>query len=405
MRSGNIAIITHVNPFASGSGQIQRVYNTLLAIAADWDTITVYTLAHDLERKEKVQQLLAVNPSLRVVYLKQPRMLNLLKPAFHLLPYLGFGKPSNWIIPFIFRQLDVNLFSSCNCVLFEYWHLYKLAVKIKSRNIKVVCDTHNILLGSFKEYIAKKKLPASYKRYLVNSYRRLEFKKALGSFNALIAINKEEEAIYKKEFPANQIIYCPMGVKLAKSSFLQHSNGAGKYFTVVYYGGLGNPRNSRAALEVYSALFESSTLAKLPLIYKILGSDPPRQLTDLSLANSSVKVPGFVEDLSTALSGVDLAVIPFEGKYGFRSRLIELMYYGIPVLTTRDAVWGMGFNSGTDIFIYEPGDNLQEIIIELLNDTDKRKLVSQNAKAKVEKEFTFETTYGKLSGELKKMTA
>ena len=81
-----------------------------------------------------------------------------------------------------------------------------------------------------------------------------------------------------------------------------------------------------------------------------------------------MKVPGYVEDLSSILSDVDLAVIPFEGKYGFRSRLIELMYYGIPVLTTEDAIWGMGFTPGIDIFIFHPNENLGDKIMQLLND-------------------------------------
>jgi Glycosyltransferase len=405
VKSGDIAIVTHVNPFSSGSGQIQRVFNSLLAIAQDWEKVTVYTLHPEKSNPGKLQEVININTSVRVVYLKPPAFLQVLKPVFYLLPYLGFGKSSNWILPVIFRQLDRTVFKNCDVVLFEYWHLYKLARKIRSGKTKVVCDTHNILLGSFKEYISgKKKLPRFYKTYLVNSYRRLEFKKALGpSFDALIAINKEEEAIYKNQLPGKEIFYCPMGVKLPGTSFLKTANGSKKIFTIVYYGGLGNPRNTNAALEVYKSVVGSGAFKTHHLNYKIIGSDPPKVLSDLAMKDPAVQVLGFVEDLAAALSDADLAVIPFEGKYGFRSRLIELMHFGVPVLTTRDAVWGMGFIEGTHLFIYEHGENLGEKIIQLLDDAVKRNQIALNAKSFIESEFTFEATYLKLSRELKKM--
>jgi glycosyltransferase involved in cell wall biosynthesis len=407
VRSGEIAIVTHVNPFSSGSGQIQRVFNSLLAIAKDWDKISVYTLHPEQSNPGKLQEVININTSVKVVYLKLPALLPVLKPVFYLLPYLGFGKSSNWILPFIFRQLDKKVFRNCDLVLFEYWHLYKLARKIRSKKTKVICDTHNILLGSFKEFISgKKSLPGFYKTYLVNSYRRLEFKKALGpSFDALIAINKEEEAIYKNQLPGKEILYCPMGVKLPPFAFLKTVNQSKKTFTIVYYGGLSNPRNTNAALEVYNSITGSHAFETQTWNYKVIGSGPPKVLSDLAIQDPSVQVLGFVEDLGAALSDADLAVIPFEGKYGFRSRLIELMHYGVPVLTTRDAIWGMGFIEGTHLFIYENGENLGEKIMQLLSDPAKRNRVALNAKSFIETEFTFEATYLKLSRELKKMIA
>ena len=110
---------------------------------------------------------------------------------------------------------------------------------------------------------------------------------------------------------------------------------------------------------------------------------------------------GFVEDLSFAFQNIDLAVIPFEGKYGFRSRLIELMHYGIPVLTTNDAVWGMGFEHNLNIIIYK--DDLPFAIKNSLNDYNLRNRVAVNAKKKIEEEFTFETTYQKFAFDLHKI--
>ena len=398
--------MSHVNPFSSGSGQVQRVYNSLVALAEDWNTITVYTLNADKSDHRKLNEVLTLNPGVKVVYLKSPSALKVLNPVFHLLPYLGLGKSSNWVLPFIFKQLDKKTFDNYDCVLFEYWHLYRLARKIRSGKLKVVCDTHNILLGSFREYIAAKPLPGFYKKYLINNYRKLEFNKALsGSFDELVAINREEETILKNEFPGVKVFYCPMGVKLPYLIPAHNNNKPTNLNTIVYYGGLANPRNTNAAIEVYRSLNGKSLSEKSNLVYKIIGSGAPKVLTDLAVSNEWVKVPGYVEDLSSILSDVDLAVIPFEGKYGFRSRLIELMYYGIPVLTTEDAIWGMGFTPGIDIFIFHPNENLGDKIMQLLNDEPSRQMISTNAKTRVQNEFTFDATYRELSQELKRLIA
>ena len=81
------------------------------------------------------------------------------------------------------------------------------------------------------------------------------------------------------------------------------------------------------------------------------------------------------------------------------------MYYGIPVLTTEDAIWGMGFTPGVDIFIYHSHESLKDRIMKILNDEPGRKMISANAKLLVQKEFTFDATYRKLSRELKQLIA
>ena len=222
------------------------------------------------------------------------------------------------------------------------------------------------------------------------------------SFDALIAINKEEESILRKEFPGKKILYCPMGVKFQQSTITEEKSSPGSY-TIAYYGGLGNPRNVAAAMVVYGAL-RKSMMSNKNLHYKIIGSNPPEQLRDLANKNQSVTITGYVDDLAGVLRDVVLAVIPFEGKYGFRSRIIELMFYGVPVLTTQDAIWGMGFTDKKNIFIYNKDQDLETIIMQLLHNAQERDDVAKNAKKKVDDEFTFHATYDSMARELKRLT-
>lgn len=395
MQTKKIAIVSHVNPFSKGSGQVERVYNTMLALASEWNEITLYTLNENQSSPKKIENLKVINSGVKIIYLKNKKPNLLLAFLFKLLPYLGYGKDSNFSIPFLFNGIEKELENNFDVVLFEYWHLHKMAQRLKEKGLFIICDTHNILLNSYKEFVGLKLwIPNFYKRFLINRYEKLEFEVALkNSFNLLIAINKEEEEIFKKRYPKQLIYYFPMGIKLIP--FLINEKKYKKEFSILYYGGLSSERNYKAAIQVMDAL---SSIKEVDVSLKIIGSNPPVFLKEKVDKNSNVTLLGFVEDLSFAFQNIDLAVIPFEGKYGFRSRLIELMHFGIPVLTTNDAVWGMGFEHNVNIIIYK--DNLPFAIKNSLNNYNLRNRVAVNAKKKIEEEFTFEKTYQKFAVDL-----
>lgn len=400
MHNHKIAMVTHVNPFSVGSGQVQRVYNTLLALAETWDSITIYTYNEQVALKERVNSLLKINSNIEIIYVKAPFYLKYISPLFHLFFYFGFGKPSNWEIPILFKSIQRDIVNKkFQKVIFEYWHLYEMASKIKTNQNLIICDTHDILSNAYLESLSLIKwMPSFYKKFLLDRYKRLEFDVGLQKFDMLIAINKKEEAFYLEKFPNKKIYFCPMGIKFPEIEInIKDKFKKKDTFKVLYYGGLGSVKNANDALKVFNIVKEINAKNSNYIKCIVIGSNPSKGFVNLLSEDTNVEVLGFVENLSTAFKDIDLAVIPFSGKYGFRSRLIELMYYGVPILTTNDSVWGMGFEHDKNIFIYENENDLSENVIQLLNDAAIRNKIALNARQKVNEEFTFENTYLKLS--------
>ncbi|MVO07695.1 glycosyltransferase [Flavobacterium sp. TP390] len=397
MKSKRIAVVSHVNPFSKGSGQVERVYNTLLALAYEWEELTIYTLHENKSHPNKMEVLCSINKRISIVYVKNKKPNWIVAFLFKFLPYLGYGKESNFSIPFLFDGIEKELATQFDVVLFEYWHLYKLAKRLKNRGIFVICDTHNILLNSFTEFIRKKKwLPKIYQSFLIKKYAHLEFEIALKeNFNLIIAINKEEENILKIKFPNQKIYYFPMGIKFNPIASWRNSKEIHNHYTIVYYGGLSSIRNSHAALQVIQAV---EKIQEIEIHMIIVGSNAPSFLKDYIAKKKGITLLGFVENLEEAFEGVDLAVIPFEGKYGFRSRLIELMHYEIPILTTEDAIWGMGFKDKVNVLV--SSGTWEKDIKKALKDERLRMQIAKNAKNKIEEEFTFENTYLKFVSDL-----
>jgi len=113
------------------------------------------------------------------------------------------------------------------------------------------------------------------------------------------------------------------------------------------------------------------------------------------------EVMGFVADLGAATTDVQLAVIPWQGKYGFRSRIIELMALGIPVLTTYDAVWGMGLTNGNQLLLINDFEKEALPVLErLLQDRSELQAMALRARRFVEEVYSYEESYGRLGVKL-----
>lgn len=384
-----ILIVSHVNPFTGLSGQSQRVYNTLIAFGYVGFRIKLITMHKALVEPEKFERLLKNCKEIEVEFLEEPISMKLMALWFKFLPWLGFGKSSNFELPYVFEKRLNKITAGKGIVLFEYWHLHASAKRLSKIGYTTICDTHNILSGSFKEYLEEIRiLPNWYRKYLFKSYQKLEFDKALKSFDKLIAINQEEQYIYNEKFPLKEVFYCPMGIDF--NNFSKPKSIKGNKLVILYYGGLGNPRNVNEAIAVYEYFVKEN-----PNIdeYRVVGSNPPSRLKDLIKVDPRIIVTGFVNDLSDVFSGITLAIIPFWGKFGFRSRIIELMFYHIPVLTTSESVWGMGFTPDKEIFLFEDYKEMKLKAETLIKNQSLLEDVSRAAKLKIENTYSFASTY------------
>jgi glycosyltransferase involved in cell wall biosynthesis len=128
-----------------------------------------------------------------------------------------------------------------------------------------------------------------------------------------------------------------------------------------------------------------------------VGSDPPDHILELD-KDKRVKVTGFVENVQEVLKTMTLVICPFSGEFGFRSRLIEIMALGVPVVATKDAAYGMGLKNGAGIFLANEDCDLAEACLTLMKDRCFLAEHSRLARLQIENKFSFELTYGKFPG-------
>src|SRR5690606_14691233 len=93
---------------------------------------------------------------------------------------------------------------------------------------------------------------------------------------------------------------------------------------IAYYGGLGSPHNQRDALQCYEEIMPTVWAHFPDVELWIVGSRPPATIQALAEQDSRVTVTGFVERVQDVLQTMTAVLCPWTGKYGFRSRLIEV---------------------------------------------------------------------------------
>jgi glycosyltransferase involved in cell wall biosynthesis len=285
-----------------------------------------------------------------------------------------------------------------DCVLFEYWHAVDSVAVFQSRGIPCVLDMHNVLWQAYLQQLDGVRDRVQWlKRWTTDRYRVRE-ERAWSRFDGVIAINQEELGYVRERIPqTTKLFYAPMGTDL---SLWPYSWEPSEPPRVAYYGGLGTLHNQQAALqcaqEIMPEIWRSYPQAEL----WIVGSHPPEHVRALASSDPRIRVTGFVEDVQQVLRTMTLVLCPWYGTYGFRSRLIEVMALGVPVVATPDATYGMGLGHGSGILFGQESRGLSEQALDLLRNRDYAAQQSRLARQQMEQFFSLDVTYRKLMSDL-----
>lgn len=399
MAPRRLLVLSHVLPFPGSAGQEQRVHYTLLT-ASERFHVTFATSVESARAGEVRKKLSALCDE--VVLLPSRYHYNKVARTWHraasVLYALATGlKRSNYVIGKLefspSRVAKVVAEGKYDCVLFEYWHAEASARLLGEQHVPSVLDMHDVLWqGRAQRLMERKMLPAAWQRWLVERYKRRE-ERAWTAFDAIIAINRDEQEYVRQVSGATDVFYAPMGTDLARWPY---SWTPALPQRVAYYGSLGTSHNERSAQECYREIMPEIWRSQPETELWLVGGKPPRSLRAIAEADRRVVVTGFVPDVQEVLRTMTVVVCPWKGTYGFRSRLVEVMALGVPVVTSPDAVAGMELVEGEGIYIGADSRALATHAVTLLSDAGLACQQSRLARGQVERLFSLDITYRRL---------
>ncbi len=396
-----LLIVSHVLPFPSSTGQQQRVLQTVKSLSENFH-ITFATVAEEPGAARR--DLMAISDDAVVLRSAYPSwgpavlMHKLAAGAFAM--YTGM-KTSNYTIGHVELSPDRLLphieNRSFDCALFEYWHAESLVPALHAKGIPCVLDMHNVLWQARARELDGLSTIAPWAMQIqINRYKRRE-EQTWSRFDGIVAISFGElEYVLSRVPSSTTVFYAPMGVDIANWPFRREVREPPR---VVYYGGLGNRHNQlgvqRCAQQIMPRVWTSFPEAE----FWIVGTNPPAEILKLT-RDQRIHVTGFVERPQDLLATMSVALCPWSGRFGFRSRLVELMSAGVPVVATPDAVFGMGLAENHTVLTAESDVELAGHVMTLLSTPESANQLSRRGRRVVERKFTVKATYGEFSRQL-----
>lgn len=119
---------------------------------------------------------------------------------------------------------------------------------------------------------------------------------------------------------------------------------------LMFIGSFAHPPNEEGIIWFIEYIFPLIN-RKIPDIHPtIVGSEPTERL--LNMANPSVTVTGYVEDVSEYFNDNKVFIAPLPHGAGVKGKIGQSFSYGLPVVTTSIGAEGMHLTDGLNVLIF-----------------------------------------------------
>ena len=208
-----------------------------------------------------------------------------------------------------------------------------------------------------------------YLKRLARDLKRFELETSNAS-NGILTITENDTSVFKKLG-----IHVPMlhiGVSVTIPEYTHNYSHRG-----LFHLGAMNWRPNVEAVDTLLKYLPVWLEKDEDIVVSIAGLQASERYDHLESKN--IKVKGFVPDLAAFVKEQGILVAPIQSGSGVRIKILEMMAYGIPVITTTLGAQGISDCSG--ILIADDHEALATAVYTLRNDENKRKELGESAKS------------------------
>jgi glycosyltransferase involved in cell wall biosynthesis len=129
----------------------------------------------------------------------------------------------------------------------------------------------------------------------------------------------------------------------------------------------------------------------------IIGKNPPADFLQLQEKHpQSIKVTGYVEDLTPYFEQAGVMVIAVRAGGGMRVRILEAFARGMTVVTTTVGLEGIDANPGEHVLVEDTPQSFAESTLELLENSMLAEKLAQNGRRLAEEKYDWQVVLGKM---------
>jgi glycosyltransferase involved in cell wall biosynthesis len=158
---------------------------------------------------------------------------------------------------------------------------------------------------------------------------------------------------------------------------------------LLFVGNLDYPPNVEAATALATRIVPAVASAlHRPVNVNLVGPHGPGQSIQALGRLPGIRLTGYVEDLAPLYERASAVVVPLARGGGTSIKVLEAFARGVPVVSTRAGVRGLGVEDGTHVLLGESTGDLAASVAALLRDPPWGARLARAAREFVERDFT-----------------
>jgi len=276
-------------------------------------------------------------------------------------------------------------------------HHIRTAEYLRNIDSPKIVDLHDAISINYSE--AAKKVKKSWKAiYWMEKGRVLPYEvRTVSEFDrSFIVSDVDRDYLIQHGADQEKIVTIPVAVK---DEVINRSPEAEEENQIVFFGKLDTVPNRDAAIYFSRKVFPLLRKQNRDLKFLILGANPPKEVLRLAKIDG-ITVTGFVEHPYKYLDSSRAFVVPMRFGAGVQNKLLEAMALRKPVVTTSLGAKAIKGEDGKHFLVADDPEEMANKILDLLEDKEKRRSLGEEARALVEKEYTWSTVGQKFLREI-----
>ena len=199
-----------------------------------------------------------------------------------------------------------------------------------------------------------------------------------------VFVAEKEVREFNQELKQDKAIAVPIGVDV---DYFSYRESRATKNIVGFLGAMSVAHNENAVRHFVAEVLPL-ILKKVPdVVFMVIGGGASDDLRKLE--SEHVHFTGRVEDVRDYLGQCKVFVCPMTFGSGIKTKNLEAMAMGLPLVTTSIGAENIPADNGTDWIVEDKNEEFADEVVNLLNNDLKRKMMGKNARMFVENNFTW----------------
>jgi glycosyltransferase involved in cell wall biosynthesis len=271
---------------------------------------------------------------------------------------------------------------------------------------RCVLDTHNV--ESVRARRTREATPFARRRHrwisLLEERKVARWERALSPrFDRVVTVSEGDASALRSLVPAARVAAVPMGVDLG---YFRRAPADPASRGIVFAGSLFYGSNADA-VRFFAARILPAVLREVPdARFTAVGHEPPPDIAALPGRLPQVAVTGSVPDVRPYLAGAAVVVCPLRSGGGVKSKILEGMAVGRPVVTTSVGAEGIeGARDGEHWIVRDDPDAFAGEVAALLRDPARREAMGDAARRLVQARYGWDRSLDALESVYREVVA